>query len=345
MICLQPFTPIYTQGECEYEKKSLSPMLTSRESAQNTTVSSKSKNSSKLYMNRYSIDESKKCIETDCSNIKYAIDTNTGAKVVLKFIKDSEWAQRELEIMNILNKNKIPNVITLEDTFIDGETNMRVLVFKRYHTIEKTGNNLIDIQRIIKQLFNALYMLHNLNIVHLDITLSNLMLDDNNDLVIIDFGLARICDRKSHPIGCGTPGFIAPEVYFGESVDTKPDIYSAGVVFGMLLEPFIHNCSLEDLGCRLARHSTTSLVQDKIRENYLFERYHYSSIPEIIFDAADLLVMCIEYDSCSRISSMQAIRHPFLTKDASHFKNTEYLDYATHPLKKIPSKTVIFYRS
>jgi len=170
------------------------------------------------------------------------------------------------------------------------------------------------------------------------------MFDENEDLVIIDFGLARICDSRSHPIGCGTSGFVAPEVYIGDCKDTKPDIYSAGVVLGMLLEPFVHNCSLEDLGCRLARHSTTSLVQDKLRENYLFERYHYTQIPEVIFDACDLLVQCLEYDHDSRISAYQAIRHPFLLKPASAFRNTEYSEYISHPLKKTPSRTIIFYR-
>lgn len=170
------------------------------------------------------------------------------------------------------------------------------------------------------------------------------MFDDNNDLTIIDFGLARMCDNCCHPIGCGTPGFVAPEVYFGECKDTKPDIYSAGVVLGMLLEPYVHNCSLEDLGCRLARHSTTSLVQDKLRENYLFERYHYTQVPEVIFDACDLLVQCLEYDHDSRISSLQAIRHPFLLKPASAFRNTEYSEFIQHPLKKTPSRTIIFYR-
>ncbi|ORY52743.1 kinase-like protein [Neocallimastix californiae] len=352
MICLQPFSALY-------EKEDYKMKVTRTNSSTNSTLSVASDITSltdsttvtvvdnlqhQIYMNRYKIEDTIKPIETDCSLIKFATDLTTKQIVILKFIKDKQWSAKELEIMEILNNKNIKHVIKLIDHFVDSESNRDVLVLPRLKPIPKTGLNLIDIQKIAIQLFNTLNEIHNLNIVHLDITLSNLMFDENDDLVIIDFGLARICDRRCHPIGCGTPGFVAPEVYLGECKDTKPDIYSAGVVLGMLLVPFIHNCSLEDLGCRLARHSTTSLVQDKLRENYLFERYHYTQIPEVIFDACDLLVHCLEYDHDSRISLLQAIRHPFLLKPASAFRNTEYSEFIQVPLKKIPSRTIIFYR-
>jgi len=356
MICLQPFTPIYNKQE-DYDTKvnrsssstnssnsTLSVASETSTMTDSTTETIINDNLHKIYMDRYRVNDGISSIETDCSLIKFATDLTNKQDVILKFIKDKNWSVKELEIMNILKEKKIKHVIKLIDHFVDSETNRDVFILPRLKPIPKTGLNLIDIQKIAIQLFNTLYELHNLNIVHLDITFSNIMFDENNDLVIIDFGLARICDRKSHPIGCGTPGFIAPEVYFGECTDTKPDLYSAGVVLGMLLEPFIPNCSLEDLGCRLARHSTTSLVQDKLRENYLFERYHYTQVPEVIFDACDLLVHCLEYDHDSRISSYQAIRHPFLLKPASAFRNTEYSEYIQHPLKKTPSRTIIFYR-
>jgi len=356
MICLQAYNPIYEQEK--YEKMNLTSSSTTSNSSTVTVdsdISSISTTDSttetivydetqEIYQEKYKIDDSIKQIETDCSIIKFATDIKSNKKVILKFIKDKKWSVKELEIMKLLSEKNVKHVIKLLDHFIDSETNRDVLVLPRLKPIPKVGLNLIDIQKIAKDLFNTLYQIHSLNIVHLDITLSNIMFDDNNELIIIDFGLARICDRSCHPIGCGTPGFVAPEVYFGECNDTEPDIYSAGVVIGMLLEPFIHNCSLEDLGCRLARHSTTSLVQDKIRENYLFERYHYTQIPEIIFDACDLLVRCLEYDHDSRISSYQAIRHPFLLKPPSAFKNTEYSEVIQHPLKKKPSRTIIFYR-
>jgi len=351
MICLQPFTPIYKQEDYSTKVNLTSSSTNSTMSVasnistmtDSTAVTVINNNLHKIYNEKYRVDDGFKIIETDCSYIKFATNIVTKEKVILKFIKDKHWSVKELEIMNILKENNIKHVIHLIEHFVDNETNKDVLVLPRLKPIPKVGLNLIDIQKIAIQLFNTLYEIHNLNIVHLDITLSNIMFDKNDDLVIIDFGLARICN-SCHPIGCGTQGFVAPELYFGDCKDTKPDIYSAGVVMGMLLEPFIHNCSLEDLGCRLARHSTTSLVQDKIRENYLFERYHYNTIPEVIFDACDLLVQCLEYDHDSRISSLQAIRHPFLLKPASAFRNTEYSEFSSHPLKKTPSRTIIFYR-
>ncbi|ORX43657.1 kinase-like protein [Piromyces finnis] len=352
MICLQPFTPIYKQED--YDNKvnltststnstiSVTSDMSTMTDSTSTTVINNSSN--KVYNEKYRVDDEIKPIETDCSLIKFATNIDTKEKVILKFIKEKQWSVKELEIMKILKRNKVKHCIELIEHFVDSETNKDVLVLPRLYSIPKVGLNLIDIQKIAIQLFNTINELHNLNIVHLDITISNIMFDENNDLVIIDFGLARICDGSSHPIGCGTQGFVAPELYFGDCKDTKPDLYSAGIVMGMFLEPFIHNCSLEDLGCRLARYSTTSLVQDKIRENYLFERYHYNTIPEIIFDACDLLVQCLEYDPDSRMTSLQAIRHPFLLKPESAFRNTEYSEFTSRPLKKTPSRTIIFYR-
>jgi len=50
--------------------------------------------------------------------------------------------------------------------------------------------------------------LNDLNIAHLDITTSNLMCDENDNFVLIDFGLSLTCGQQPHPLGCGTPGII-----------------------------------------------------------------------------------------------------------------------------------------
>jgi len=88
----------------------------------------------------------------------FATDISNQKKIILKFIKDKNWAEKELEIMKILSDNKIKNVIQLIDHFVDSETNRNVLVLPRLKKIPKVGLNLIDIQKIAIQLFNVSFL-------------------------------------------------------------------------------------------------------------------------------------------------------------------------------------------
>ncbi|RKP39777.1 hormonally up-regulated Neu-associated kinase, partial [Dimargaris cristalligena] len=90
-------------------------------------------------------------------------------------------------------------------------------------------------QRIIKQLLTALVGVHHKHITHLDINPANLMSDGNDNLVLIDFGLASKCSAGQCLPSCGTPGFVAPEVLAGTGTGPKADMYSVGVVLGMML--------------------------------------------------------------------------------------------------------------
>jgi len=57
------------------------------------------------------------------------------------------------------------------------------------------------------------------------------MFSANNKVKVIDFGLASIIDPKTpETIICGSPGYLAPEVFTGKGYDTKIDIFSIGSV-------------------------------------------------------------------------------------------------------------------
>ncbi|MEB0040819.1 bifunctional protein-serine/threonine kinase/phosphatase [Pseudomonas sp. MH10] len=92
-------------------------------------------------------------------------------------------------------------------------------------------------QDVATHLLRAVGLLHRRNIFHRDIKLENLLLDDNGDLRVLDFGLA-FCPGLSADTANdlpGTPSFIAPEAFTGTPPSAQQDLYSVGVTLYFLL--------------------------------------------------------------------------------------------------------------
>ncbi len=84
------------------------------------------------------------------------------------------------------------------------------------------------------QLAEALAVAHEQGIVHRDIKPQNLLLDPDGVLKVMDFGVARLAERKSTltevGLAVGTPAYMSPEQLLAEAVDARSDLYAVGVV-------------------------------------------------------------------------------------------------------------------
>ncbi|WP_130906143.1 bifunctional protein-serine/threonine kinase/phosphatase [Pseudomonas sp. Sample_22] len=92
-------------------------------------------------------------------------------------------------------------------------------------------------QDLAERLLKALGMLHRRQIFHRDIKPENLLLSDDGELRLLDFGLA-FCPGLSEdqPAALpGTPSFIAPEAFRGEPPTPQQDLYAVGVTLFYLL--------------------------------------------------------------------------------------------------------------
>ncbi|KAJ7548654.1 hypothetical protein O6H91_07G021200 [Diphasiastrum complanatum] len=94
-------------------------------------------------------------------------------------------------------------------------------------------------KRIALGAAQGLHYLHdhcNPKIIHRDVKAANVLLDDNFEAVVGDFGFAKLLDNGTSPVTttiCGTPGHIAPEYLSTGKSSEKADVFGYGV---MLLE-------------------------------------------------------------------------------------------------------------
>lgn len=151
-------------------------------------------------------------------------------------------ALRELQAEQLL---RIYQVLLAEgktyviEEYISGTT-LQELLDKRGPLAEA------QVRDIAMQLTEALAVLHKQKIIHRDIKPANIILRENGQAVLIDFGAARILTREGARDTCilGTPYFAPPEQYGFAATDVRSDFYALGMTLRELLGDSYHG-SLE----------------------------------------------------------------------------------------------------
>lgn len=93
--------------------------------------------------------------------------------------------------------------------------------------------NELEVKCYVLQICNAIKYLHSHRVIHRDLKLGNLFLNDKMEVKIGDFGLATKLefDGERKRTICGTPNYIAPEVLEGKQGHSyEVDIWSLGVI-------------------------------------------------------------------------------------------------------------------
>jgi serine/threonine protein kinase len=96
-----------------------------------------------------------------------------------------------------------------------------------------------DAASILRQMTEALVVLHRAGVLHRDLKPGNVMLREDGTVVLIDFGLSRQLDLET-TIGetgeiAGTPYYMSPEQGHGQTCDERSDVYSLGIIFFEML--------------------------------------------------------------------------------------------------------------
>jgi serine/threonine-protein kinase len=102
---------------------------------------------------------------------------------------------------------------------------------------QKVPHSMAQVLNIMSQLLEALQYAHDRGVWHRDIKPANILVMGNGRVKVTDFGIARVESSMLTEVGIimGTPGFIAPEMYFGDVFDCRIDVFAAGVILYQLL--------------------------------------------------------------------------------------------------------------
>ena len=124
--------------------------------------------------------------------------------------------------------------------------------------------------RIAIEILKALDYIHTNGVVHRDLKPENIMVDENDHIKLIDFGIAgdtasRRLTYANFTSMLGTPNYIAPEQVKGKRGDGRTDLYSMGVILYEMLTgklPFTGPTPLAAMNDRLLNHPLPPSVAD-----------------------------------------------------------------------------------
>ncbi|MER7707522.1 serine/threonine-protein kinase [Kitasatospora sp. NPDC097605] len=182
-----------------------------------------------------------------------AHDETIGRAVALKVLSDEKAGDEEAVGRFIREAKTVgglshPHIVTLFDygRVQDGARSTHYLVMELVRgrplsALLRDGARpeLSVALRWARQVCKALDSAHRSGVVHRDIKPENIMITDTGEAKVLDFGIARLLTQQgggltSTGVVIGTPAYLAPECWSGETIDGRADLYALGVILYQL---------------------------------------------------------------------------------------------------------------
>jgi serine/threonine protein kinase len=168
-----------------------------------------------------------------------------GREVAIKELiqsADPVALRRFLQEAQVMARTSHPNLVQVHDMELQGNINYLVLEFIRGRSLRDWMNEALipppQVFAVMHGILQALDYAHRHQIVHRDMKPENVLISDEGQVKVADFGIARLLDDTG--VGgtatktgttVGTPQYMSPEQVASSKVDGRSDLYSAGIVF------------------------------------------------------------------------------------------------------------------
>nr|XP_053642511.1 serine/threonine-protein kinase PLK4-like [Cherax quadricarinatus] len=234
---------------------------------------------------------------------------NTGRDVAIKKINKSEITaggliSRVRQEVTIHSQLSHPAILKLYTFFEDQQFVYLVLELCTKGELQKHLKNLRRVlaeneaREYLSQIVSGMLYLHSQSIMHRDLTLSNILLDNHGRIKIADFGLATQLRRPDdrHTTMCGTPNYISPEVVTRSSHGLESDVWSLGCMLFIML---VGHPPFDSKGAK-----------ESIFTNVVIGDYKVPSYVSV--NARNLISECLQKNPKERIKLEAIPNHPFM---------------------------------
>lgn len=194
--------------------------------------------------------------------------------------------------------------------------------------------------KIIKQLLSAIETAHYNGIIHRDINPNNIMIDDNGDVKVIDFGICKIKQmvNSATVFRMGTNSYSAPEVHLhSQNATEQSDLYSIGAVIYYLFtgeQPPVVTCFHSAIDKASGFDVSLKPIIKKLVAEAPEERY--KDISELKSDLSGLLdrfldlnftaVLTVDHEKFSKLKNMNLIPRNSTISDLRTILPTNFVE-------------------
>lgn len=235
-----------------------------------------------------------------------AIDKTSQEKVAIKMIDIRKQVKKVLILteISVMKNKKHPNVVNYYDSYLVDENQLWVIMeYMQFGPLTDLVTTLVlregQIAVIARETLKAIEFLHSNRIIHRDIKSDNILLGQDGQVKVIDFGFCAQLDHmdEKRRTFAGSPYWLSPEIITRKAYDTKTDIWSLGILIIEMLEgapPYLNEAPLKAIYL-IASRGKPSIDYDKLS-------------PQL----ADFLDKCLNIDPEARATATQLLGHPFL---------------------------------
>ena len=268
--------------------------------------------------------------------VYHAINMQTDREVAVKVMKRKDYIAQDLEEIAILRHLKHARIIKLLDT--GAQFGLLFLVFPLYdRELSKLCLNIgLPPAAVIKygrQLLEGLVYVHTQRVLHRDLKPDNLLLDQDDNLVMIDFGISAE-QRERQPgqlpgsqydLPANTLWYRPLEVLLSDNVYGLPvDMWAVGcIVAELTMGHPLFSTAMTDIeqifqiyyrfGTPEDTHILASYPHYSKRHPQYMRRSIYDLLPTLDSQLLEFLHRCFDYDPSTRITATQALALPIFS--------------------------------